>query len=77
MDGQCEGAALASSIVLDVLLTDSDDEEIGQIQLNYQGSKPRYARVEVQGVPAHGGGADITIIGGDLFRQVAAVARLN
>ena len=66
MDGQCEGAALASSIVL---LTDSDDEEISQIQLNYQGSKPRYARVEVQGVPAHGGGADITIIGGDLFRQ--------
>ena len=70
MDGQCEGAAVASSIVLDVLLTDSDDEEIGQIQLNYQGSKPRYARVEVQGVPAHGvfdSGADITIIGGDLF----------
>ena len=58
----------------------SDDEEIRQIRLDYQGSKPRHARVEVQGVPAHGivdSGADITIIGGDLFRQVAAVARLK
>ena len=37
-------------------------------------------QVEVQGVPAQGivdSGADITIIGGELFRRVAAVARLR
>ena len=36
--------------------------------------------MEVQGVPAQGvidSGADITIIGGDLFKRVAAVARFK
>lgn len=71
---------MAPSAILDVLLPDSDDEGVCQIQLDYRGSRPRHVRVEIQGVPAQGfvdTGADITIIGGDLFRRVAAVARLR
>ncbi len=43
-------------------------------------SQARYANVDLQGVPARGvidSGADITIIGGDLFKQVATVAKLR
>ena len=43
-------------------------------------TKGQHARVEIQGVPTEGvvdTGADITIIGGDLFKRVAAVARLK
>ena len=48
--------------------------------MDYKGSRARYARVEVQGVLAQGvvvSGADITIIGGELFRRVAVVAHLR
>ena len=44
------------------------------------GSQIHCAKVQVQGVPAYGiidSGADITIIGGSLFRKVATVARLK
>ena len=57
-----------------------EDEGVRHIRLDSNGSQPRYAQVEVQGVPAQGivdSGADITIIGGELFGRVAAVARLN
>ena len=67
------------SAVLDALF-DSGEEEVRRICLVYQGSKPQHARVEIQGVPTEGvvdTGADITIIGGDLFKRVAAVARLK
>ena len=50
------------------------------VQVEDHGSKLRHAHLQVEGVPAEGvinSGADITIIGGDLFRQVAAVARLK
>ena len=45
-----------------------------------KGSIPQCVRVQVQGVPAYGlidSGADITIIGGTLFKKVAAVAKLR
>ena len=45
-----------------------------------KGSRQRCARVEVQGVEALGAvdtGADITIMGGELFKKVAAVAQLK
>ena len=45
-----------------------------------KGSRQRCARVEVQGVEAWGvvdTGADITIMGGELFKKVATVARLK
>lgn len=68
--------------MLDLLFpSDSEDGEgVRQIRIEDCGSQPRYGQVEVQGVPANGiidSGADITIIDGDLFRRVAAVARLK
>ena len=45
-----------------------------------RGSKPQRVQVVVEGVPIKGvvdSGADITIIGGEAFKQVAAVARLR
>ncbi len=45
-----------------------------------KGSVPQKACVDIQGVPAEGvidSGADITIMGGDLFKKVAAAARLR
>ena len=44
------------------------------------GSKPQCVRVVVGGVPMDGivdSGADITIVGGDMFKRVAAVAKLR
>ena len=61
--------------------TDSSDEEIvRQIEVQDQGSHSHVARVLVQGYPAEGivdSGADITIINGDLLKQVAATAKLR
>ena len=45
-----------------------------------KGSRQQYADVQLQGVTARGiidSGSDITIMGGELFRKVAAVARLQ
>ena len=44
------------------------------------GSQPYCAKVNVQGVPVDGvvdSGVDITIMGGDLFKRVATVAKLR
>ena len=72
---------LSGYAVLDLLFSsDSEDNEIRQIRISDHGSKPCHAKVDVQGVPARGvidSGSDITIIGGDLFKRVAAVARLK
>ena len=57
-----------------------DDSDIRLVRLEDKGSHPKCARVCIQGVPAYGivdSGADITIIGGELFKKVAAVARLR
>ena len=65
---------------LSLLYSSSDDDEVRQVRVNYEGSQPRYAEVQVQGVPALGmidTGADISIMGLDLFKQVAAAARLR
>ena len=62
----------------DLLFSDSEGGEVHIVRVEDHGSKPRHAHVQVEGVPAEGvidSGADITIIGGDLFRRVAAVAR--
>ena len=50
------------------------------VRIKDRGSKPRQATVSVQGVPASGvidSGADITIMGPDLFKRVAAAAHLK
>ena len=51
-----------------------------QVRINDRGSHQQYANVQMEGVPAKGvvdSGADITIMGGDLFRRVAAASRLR
>ena len=58
---------------------DSDDLSVCQVRIFYQGSKQQYVIVQVEGVPAHGiigSRSEITIIGGELFCHIAAVARL-
>ena len=61
--------------------SDSKDEEaVRQIRVTDQGSKSQHVRVIVHGVPADGvidTGADITIMGQELFARVAAAARLR
>lgn len=57
-----------------------EDSDIRMVRLEDKGSHPMCARVCIQGVPAYGivdTGADIAIIGGELFKKVAAVARLK
>ena len=57
-----------------------EDSHVRLIQVDDRGSRPQCVKVEVQGVPMYGivdTGADITIIGGNMFRKVAAVARLK
>lgn len=66
---------------LEFLLSDSEeDDTVRQVRISDKGSESQCVRVLVQGVPAVGivdTAADITIIGGDLFRKVASVARLK
>ena len=66
----------------DFLHPDSDNESsnINTVRIQDKGSKPREVVMEVQGVSAKGvtdSGADITIMGVELFKQVASVACLK
>ena len=67
--------------LLSCLLPDSNkDDHICQVRIDDRGSRQQYVDVLVGGVPAQGvidSGADITIMGGDLFRRVAAAAQLR
>ena len=66
---------------LNFLSSDSDtDGSINLVRITDQGSYLRKATVEIAGVPATGlvdTGADITIMGPELFKKVAAVAGLK
>ena len=60
--------------------SDDSGEKVRQVRINDSGSRQRYVRVLIGGVPVRGtidSGSDITIIGRDLFRRIAAVARLR
>ena len=60
--------------------SDSDDAGVLQVRVCDKGSKAHCVKVSVQGVPMYGvvdSGADITIIGGEMFKQVAAAAKLR
>ena len=62
------------------LYSSDEDGGVGRVRVEDRGSKPRLAPVQVQGVPAQGfidTGADISIIGAELFKKVAAAARLK
>ena len=65
-------------------LHSSSDEDppvqVKSVRITDKGSITQCVKVQVQGVPAYGlidSGADITIIGGSLFKKVATVARLR
>ena len=66
---------------LDLLYSsDSDDQSARLVSVQDKGSRPKYARVTVEGESCLGiidTGSDITIIGGDLFKKIAALARLK
>ena len=56
------------------------EEEVRMIQISDKGSHSQYARVLIQGVPAEGlidSGAEITIMGKELFKKVASINRLK
>ena len=66
---------------LQYLYSDSDSaSDVSSVRVEDKGSQPQKASVSVQGVPVEGvidSGADITIMGADLFKKVAAVAHLK
>jgi len=59
------------------LYSDSDEEqEVRMVQVTDKGSHSQCAEVFIQGVPAEelvDSGADITIMGGELFKKVATI----
>ena len=57
-----------------------EDSTVGTIRVKDKGSKPQMAVVDIQGVQTEGiidTGANITIMGPELFKMVAAVAHLK
>ena len=61
-------------------LDSEDDSGVCQVCVADRGSKQQYADVQIEGVPARGvidTGSDITVMGGELFRHVATIARLR
>ncbi|CAI8046512.1 hypothetical protein GBAR_LOCUS25737, partial [Geodia barretti] len=70
------------------LLSDSDGEEpvvpadagVNEVRLQDKGSRPQSVRVVVAGVPVEGivdTAADITIVGAEVFKRIAVVAKLR
>ena len=65
---------------LQYLMSDSDDSDVLQVRLNDKGSECQKVLVSVQGVPVEGlvdTGADITIVGKEAFKRIAAAAKLR
>jgi hypothetical protein len=68
--------AMMSSLVS----SSSDEEGVRQVRISYGGSHQQHVDLLLAGVPVRGvidSGSDITIIGGDMLRRVAAAARLK
>ena len=60
--------------------SDSEDGIVNSIRIEDKGSRPRKVIVNLHGLPVQGvidSGADITIMNGDTFKKVAAIARLR
>ena len=79
-----DGASVPPSVEDDplrYLLSDSEEEAgVNQVRVTDKGSAHQQAMVLVAGVPLFGvvdTGADVTIMGGSAFKQVAAAARLH
>ena len=81
VQGKQHAQATPDTPLTSLLESDSSDEEtVRRLPVDDQGSQARCARVSIQGVPIYGivdSGADITIIGGEMFKKVAIVARLK
>ena len=64
-----------------LLSPESDsDSDVRRVRIADRGSKPQYADVQIENIPARGvidSGSDITIMGGELFKYVATIARLR
>ena len=68
--------------VMPYLLSSSDEESDGvrQVRITDGGSRQQQVDILLEGVPVCGvvdSGSDLTILGGDAFRRVAAAARLK
>ena len=69
------GSSPFCSDITDMLFS-SEEESSGDarlVRVKDQGSHPQYVKVEIHSVPVEGiidSGADITIIGGGLFRKL-------
>ena len=78
-------AVFEESVVdpLQFLLPDTDDEtdaRVTQVRVYDKGSDPQTVRVVLAGVPIEGmvdTGADITLVGAEAFKRIAAVAKLR
>ena len=60
--------------------SDSEDGLVNSIRIEDKGSRPRKVIVNLHGLPVQGvidSGVDITIMNGDTFKKVAAIARLR
>jgi len=65
---------------MNILLSDSDDSTVGVVCVKDKGSQPKKVTVDIAGVPAQGladTGADITIMGPELFKKVTSVAGIT
>ena len=63
-----------------LLSSESEEEEVHQVRVKDEGSRPRVASVNIQGVQALGiidSAVDITIMNGALFKEVVSTARLR
>ena len=79
--GPSQATPVLSDDPMQYLSSDSDSSDgVHQVHVSDKGSKPHCAKVNVQGVPMNGvvdSGADITIMGGEMFKHVAAVGKLR
>ena len=74
-----QGSSSTSSLV-DALYSSDDTDGVNLVRITDKGSCSRCVTVEVQGVSVDGiidTGADISIMGGEVFKKVAAVAKLR
>ena len=65
---------------MEFLLSHSDVSTVNKVEFKDGGSDPKCVSVLLHGVPANGlvdSGADITIMGGELLKRVAAAAKLK
>lgn len=74
-------AVKSVEMLIDLLSPDTDsessDSSVSTVRIEDKSSKPRKVTVTIQGEGVIDSGADITIINGDLFKNIAAAAKLR